>query len=428
MARAYWLSLLLAMGCAHAGGDGPSPLAGGGRAAAQRLYTVAEERYAAGAYAEAVELMRHSILQLPPSPEHDRLRHQLVLRMAHTQLRDHAATTSTAPLHDARQMLARYLERHEALFGQGQAARAERGEVYELLYLVERGLEQSAAADEALVTSAKPEPPADALAASLDTMTMAVHDEPGHVDDSEALHGASEPAPARTAAARTTADEPEPEPSSSTRRTDADGNEVRDVIVRKKRKLASLDDPRVLETLKTDFPLAWAGLVLTKPGVELVHGSRPLVRGTTRLAGRGDRGRQQLARRAGRTLLQGARETLRGCYADAFARRPVAATESAVEASIHPDGSISHVRIVDGGLVDGYGDACVIEALQAAGTTPLPAAEEPVRVHVALQFFYESPVYIVESTGEQLRPGDPAKEPPSRKLPFEMSPIERFAR
>jgi len=137
MSRASLLPLLLLLACAHAEGAAPRS----DRAAAQRIYAVAEQRYAEQAYDEAVSLMRHALLQLPPTAEHDQLRHRLVLRMAHTQLMDFAASGQAAALHDAQQMLTRYLERHEQLFGDGEGARAERGEVYELLHQVETRLE-----------------------------------------------------------------------------------------------------------------------------------------------------------------------------------------------------------------------------------------------------------------------------------------------
>jgi hypothetical protein len=199
------------------------------------------------------------------------------------------------------------------------------------------------------------------------------------------------------------------------------------VVVAKQRRLASLDDPRVKAQARGSFSTPEAGLVLTAPGVELVHGPRPLVRGWSRLAGDGDLGQRQLARRAGQSLLHLARERLRSCYAAAFARQPVAALASAVEASIHPDGSISHVRIVDGGLVDGYGDMCVIEALQRASVPPLAEVEEPVRVRVALRFFYESAVYINEGTGEQIHEGGTFLTP-SAPRSAGLPPIDMFVK
>jgi len=409
MTRSAWLlSLLLlsASACARGPGGG-SERPGGDQATAQRIYMVAEERYAAGAYAEAVELMRHALLQLPATPQHDRLRHQLVLRMAHTQLRDHAATGEAAPLQDAQQMLLRYAGRHEALFGESQQARAERGEVYELLFLVEQRLEP--ASDEARAIET-PEP--DVLAAApipadepfaLEPLEPVPSEEGLAHSDAAAEAGeptpVPEPPPEDLVAAASDFDDEGPA-LSSTHGVDEEGDQVRDLVVHKGRRAPSIDDPGVIESLRSSFSTPWGTLVLTQPGVAMIHGPRPLVRGSSRLVGQGDMHDRQLARRAGQSLLHDARVSLRSCYAEAFARQPVIALQSTVEASIHPDGSVSHVRIVDGGIIDGYGDACVIEAMQGTTVEPLAEGEEPVRVELALTFFYESAKYMIES-GDQ---------------------------
>ena len=198
-------------------------------------------------------------------------------------------------------------------------------------------------------------------------------------------------------------------------------------MVRGRGRLATLDDPRVVERLRSKFSTPWADLVLTKPGIELIHGPRPLVRGTSRLAGDGTRRQHQLARRAGQSLLREARQPLRDCYDAAFSRQPLDALTSKIEASIHPDGSVTHVRIVDGGLVDGYGDACLIEALETASVAPLAEAEVPVRVQVALVFFYESAKYMVEGTGEVLSPGAPSLRPNPKTMDG-LPPIDQFSK
>jgi hypothetical protein len=401
MVRLSWLPLLLVMACAHGVGDGKRP--GGNKASAQRIYLVAEERYAAGAYDEAVELMRNALLQLPPEPEHDGLRHQLLLRMGHTQLRAYAVSGQAAPLQDAQQMLTRYLERHEQLFGETEAALLERGEVYELLYEVERRLEPMVTTEVsppqlAQVTvvgdAASEEPSVDADlepvgADTTDTDLVAADVDAG------AVVAAAAPVDAVDADA-------DPETTREPADDDDDDGYFRRIFVRNG-KLASIDDPQVREKLRTDFSTGWADLILTAPGLALIHGPRPLVRGSSRLAGPGDRDQKQLARRAGQSLLRDARPTLRSCYDAAFARQPVPVLESKVEASIHPDGSVSHVRIVDGGLVDGYGDACVIEALQSTTIAPLAEVDGSVRVEIALLFFYENAVYRWE-TGDGGRP------------------------
>lgn len=408
--RSWWLSaMLLLAACAH--GVGSEPPAGN-HATAQRIYMVAEERYAAGDFEAAVDLMRHALLQLPPAPEHDHLRHALILRMGHTQLRASAASGQAAPLVDAQQMLTRYLERHEALFGENAVARAERGEVYELLFLVEQQLEPVSidlgdeTSDEALA-AASPSAPA-------------ISDEPSAVP--EPIAAVPEPPPAELVAVAPVPDDQAPT-LTSTRHVDATGSEIRDVVVHEGR-LASLDDPRVMERLRSPYSTGWLGGALTNYSITRMRDARALVRGRSRLAGDGDLSQKQLARRAGYSLLVGTREQLRECYAAAYTRQPIDALESSVEASVHPDGSISHVRIVEGGLVDGYGDACVIEALQAATVAPLPEATEPLRVQVALTFFYEGALYVNEFTGEQFHEGQLMVEPTLPRLQG-LPPIER---
>jgi hypothetical protein len=407
MTRASWMvsSLLLLAACAHGAGAERSK---SDRDAAQRIYMVAEERYAAGDYAKAVALMRHALLQLPATSDHDALRHELVLRMAHTQLRDHAATGDAAPLHDAQQMLERYAQRHEELFGESKKARAERGDVYELLHLVEQQIEPVT-----IDLGDEPASPSADATTDLDAVAPAVPEPPAAVP---------EPTSAELVAVAPALDDDAPAITTK-RHTDDDGTEVRDLLVHEQRRLASLDDPRVKERLRSDFSTGWLGGKLTAPGVTKMREARPLVRGFSQLAGDGNLSQQLLARRAGQSLLREARPDLRECYAAAYARQPIGALDSAVEASVHPDGSISHVRIVEGGLVDGYGDACLIEALQGTVLPPLEDTAEPVRVQVALLFFYEGALYINELTGEQVHEGGVMLSPRAPRLQG-LPPIE----
>ena len=412
--RASWVlsSALLLAACAHGTGAERSDA---DRDAAQRIYMVAEERYAAGDYANAVALMRHALLQLPSTADYDDLRHELVLRMAHTQLRDHAATGHPAPLHDAKQMLERYVVRHEQLFGESDRAREERGEAYELLALVDQRLDPVTVdyGDAAPATPVAVEVPASAatpeapVAGSEVTAALEVPEPPAQ------LAVATPVAPSRTIEV-----DDGPAVTRTAQRVDDEGNEVRDLVVSGKRRRPSVDDPAVRAKLASPFTTGWLGGVMTAYGVTKMRDARPLVRGQSRLAGSGDLSQHLLARRAGQSLLRSARQGLRDCYAAAYARQPVDALESAVEASVHPDGSISHVRIVDGGLVDGYGDACLIEALQATAVAPLgEESVEPVRVQVALVFFYEGALYINEGTGEQTHEGGVMLSAPAPRLP-----------
>ena len=111
---------------------------------ASRIYTVGEAHYARGEYSQAVELWRQAIVKLPPTADADELRHALILRRAYGQLMAWRYQGDEAHLHDAQQMLERYLVRHEELLGNTEDALAQRGEVYELLFEVERALEPPA--------------------------------------------------------------------------------------------------------------------------------------------------------------------------------------------------------------------------------------------------------------------------------------------
>lgn len=342
--------LVLAVGCAarmQGSADGASD-----RITAARIYAAAEERYTAGAFDEAAALMQRAVLQLPAEAEHDVARHQLVLRLGHTLLRAHDASGEITPLLDAHRMLTRYLYQHVESFGTNERAERERGQVSELLATVEAWLEA--------VELAEPEP--------------------------------AEPEPA------------EPESAAS---VDEDGQpeERRQIVVHSRPHLASIEDPVVMGRLRSDFtevPNADIDAdhfsMTDPPGAHLARGldaaprlTRPLVRGlvgAARSSG-GTNGDLVAIHRAGRALLVRARPRLRACYGSAFSRKMLAAVETTVEATLHADGSVTDVRIVKGGLIDGHGDACIIDALDQVA---LDEAQTTVaRVRVELFFLYENP-------------------------------------
>jgi hypothetical protein len=350
---------------------------------AARIYTLAEQQVAAGKHAEAVQLIRHALLQLPERPGADALRHKLVLRLAYVQLLAYEQTRDAAFVEDAQRMLERYLVKHEALFGDDGAARTERGDVYEILYVVETQREA------ALQPEAEPAP-------------RSTHDE--HDDESEA--------PVDIHAGEVVEDQMH-----------------RRVVVKKRSKLAQPDDPRVRERLESTFSDAEVGLVLTTPGIELVHGPRPLVRArrAPSAVGADSPEHDALARRLGRELLVEARPELRRCYEAAFARRTIAVTEGTVEASILPDGTVAKARIVEGGLVDALGDVCLIERIEAARVAA-DTTRSTTRVRLPLLFFYEGPVYINEGTGEMFRAPLAGAASPAPRQTRGLPPIDSFAR
>ena len=303
------------------------------------MYQAAEALVDAGHYADGARLMRHAILSLPRTTESDDLRHQLVMRMAHVQLlaahhhRDPAFAT------DAATMLEAYGQRHVAPFGDARAN--EREDIYELLYEAESFAEQ---------LSSAPEP-------------------------------ASEPeaGPVMIAAA-------EQDPIDTHAGEDLEAEFSRDVRVRRGW-FYDPDDPRIRARLESDFSDAFAGSVLTAGGRVELSPPRPLVRASGRPQRIGPPPPQDRdVRKLAREILRTSRPGLRDCYRGAAARGGKLETEATIELAVHIDGSINDVRVVEGDVVDGIGDACVIEQLAA---TTVVENRHAARLRIPLLFFYD---------------------------------------
>ncbi len=385
------------VGCAAGPREARAPRNDAAQTTASRIYAVAEQRVEDRRYAEAVRLIRRALLQLPEHADADRLRHQLLLRLAYVQMLAYDQTRDRVFIDDAQQMLERYLVKHQALFGEAAKAKAERDEVYEILHTVET-----------LRDAPEPE--------------RVLQDLPADLQEN------AEPEPVDTPAEE--AEEQEPERVDTHAGEGGDAEYKRKVRVRPRGKLAQPDDPRVRERLRSNLSDAEVAAVLTSPGIELVHGPRPLVRGRVASSADGvqSRGREKLARRLGRELLVEARPRLRRCYEAAFSRQSLAVLEGTVEASIQPDGTVTNVRIVQGGLVDALGDVCVIEGIEATRIAA-EAERAATRVRLPLVFFYEGPVYIVEEHGTFVKAAVPGALPAVSKGRRErMRPIDRFNR
>jgi hypothetical protein len=347
------LSVTAAAGCAHTSSPHKA------EPAARRLYTVGEQRYAAGYPEQAVTLWRHAITQLPPTDDYDSLRHQLILRLAYGQLEAYQKLGKLAHLYDARRMLERYLVTHEELFGTGDKAKAERGEVYEILYEVESRMDT---------------PPVDAGVED-------VEDVDADAPDADALAQA----------------ETRPQPKRKRTQEDAEGTE-RVVIVDTKDR-PSVDDRTLKQKLATWEPES--GLVLTAPGVQPWIPARAYVRMdgfAKRVDGESGAGAHATARR----VLQSLRPALRACYDGAFARAPADFHLAKVELTVGADGSLEAPRIVGGMVGDPIGDACVLERL-GAGKIADGEAVEPMRVAIGLLFFYDGAVMFNEGSGGTVR-------------------------
>jgi hypothetical protein len=313
--------------------------------AARRLYTVGEEHYAKGDFHSAILLWRHALLQLPEDQAADEVRHKLIMRMAHTQLLAHEHSQDRTHLTNAARMLNRYAAKHEILFGDAEDARKQRGEVYELLYEVESRLEgPTEPVEEAPAPAASVEPAVEAAAQAPDT------------HEGETVDG-----------------------------------EMRRKVVVSSRNTTDVEDPAIRGRLMSDYSTGWAGLVLSGPETVMWNGPRPLVRlaGTPKVL---EAGEGEGAKQAAWNVVRAARPALERCYAHAFARRPVMVSDATVQAIVEPDGNVSRVRIVGGGLIDGLGDACLIETVDSVQVVP-DDPQAVARVELPLKFFYQGASY-----------------------------------
>jgi hypothetical protein len=306
------------------------------------MYQAAESLVDAGHYADGARLIRHAVLSLPRTAESDDLRHQLLMRMAHVQLLAARRHHDTAYATDAVDMLEAYGQRHLALFGDARAD--EREDIYELLYEAESFAEQLSS-------------PAPAGSTAEDE------------DEPKAMLAVAEQDPVDTHAG----EDLEPEFSRSVR--------VR------RGWFYHPDDPRIRARLESSFSDAFAGSVLTAGGREELSPPRPMVRASGRPQRIGPPPPQDRdVRRLAREILRTSRPGLRDCYRGAAARGGKLETEATIELAVHIDGSINDVRVVDGDVVDGIGDACVIEQL---ASTTVVEHRHAARLRIPLLFFYD---------------------------------------
>lgn len=348
-------------------GTRPPSRADRGTPDAAKIYTVGEEHFARGEYEQAVELWRHAIVALPPTQQADSLRHALVLRRAYGQMMAWAQTGNLGYTLDAQQMLERYLVRHEELFGETDAALAERGQVYELLFEVERVVEPAdEPADEPAVESDDTQPPADS--------------------DSDS---------AKFAHAK-----------------DGDDEYHRTIIVKTR---PSVDDPETRERLNNGLshpfvvdsnPFGPRNMWLTRAEIRPIHGPRSLLRraGPARPANPETAAavRRRTTRTLGRRVVAQSRDELKRCYEAAYARHPLDHAHSTVEVHVDAEGQIVDAKIVEGGIIDTLGDLCVVGTLRAAQLDTRPPTTEdgaPAAIVIPLTFFFQEEVLFNEGTG-----------------------------
>lgn len=314
--------------------------------ASRRMYWLAEDQFAQGNYLGAIQLWRHALLQLPKTASADPVRHALVLRMAYGWLAAAETSGEVAPAVDGVTMLERYLERHEALFGDDGQARAERGQVYELLFELEERV-------------------------------------PSQEEEESDTAAGEEAAPVVEVA---TAPESTDDPASPDVGRDEDVEFVRHVDVRRRKA-----DPQVVrDRLESDFSDADAGLTFGSYGLALMQGPRPLLR--VRAAHwDGERGERPRARGVARALAEQAREELLSCYLHAIGRN---GNEPAmVGLRLEDKGDHLSVVITSGSLLDGWGDVCVAESLAKLDVP------EALALDTEFLFFVQGAQYAAEWSG-----------------------------
>lgn len=374
-----WLAMIGAtcvLGCAHAqSGPDPSITDDGvrsSRVSAARMYETAESMVEAGYYADAVRLMRHAILSLPRKSNTDELRHALVMRMAHVQLLAADAGRDSAYARDAAQMLLSYGERHAELFGDEGAP--EREDIYEMLYQAEtfaetlEGPDPQAAAPEALALEETASKRSRVLDNELD------------------LHEGE----------------------------DLGETVTRDVRVRREW-FYDPDDPNVRENLEGWFSDPTGYTFMTTPGTAVLSGPRPMVRRTGTLESIALQGvpspQRRTLRTVARSVLRASREGLRDCYREAAARGGELQTDAILELTVTPVGSVNDVTVVSGDVVDGLGDACVIEHLDQTNLSDDKLPHIAIRMRMPLLFFYDGPDLMYEGERDELRHTDGGPKP-----------------
>lgn len=333
------------------------------QAESRELYRLAEDRFADEAYEDAVALMSQALAAMPDDVSSE-LRHRLEARLTFMQLTAWQQTEDVDFVIDARQRLYQQLDAFPEVVASLSPEQAElvRDNLFEQLHDVEAQLEP--------YLEDTPEQEAEAL---------------------EVLAAAAD------------AKVPEPEVTSTSRhRRDENGEEIREIEVKRQRRAAT-DDPEALARAQGAFSVA--GPVLTR-GPDLVHGPRGLVRTIEAT----DDGMGRSLSRA-RRFVRAHKVELMRCYDEAFARNAVYALQLEVRLELS-EGEVRSAVVEQGALIDREGDECLTEALLAAGGYA-DREDQPLsgEATVRMLFFWEPAVFINGSTGEFFSPGQPTTKP-----------------
>ncbi len=348
---------------------------------AKKLYALAEQRYAEHDYGGAVALWRQVFLQLPSDPSGDALRHKLVARMAHALTQRYTETRDPAPLRAAQGLLTRYLEKHEALFGDGPEGVRARWELVGMLVEIESVLEagEEQAQEQEQEQAQEPEPEHDRLA-----VTRSADAPPPKVEaPSLREHDSSD------------------RPSSTPRRRARVGR-----AAPRQRAVAGEDGVRVVEVGGQEPTRHKLGFIdnrgarafMLNPGLNgasvfdtdqrYLHGPRVLVRlgmpGVESAEMSSDD--RQRARAHARATVVALRPAIASCFTEAMGRAQSSWTRVTVDFTMLPDGRIERVSISDGVMLDVVGDLCLLESFERARSEYLGDARVAARVPLTVFF------------------------------------------
>jgi hypothetical protein len=362
------LCLVLAAGCTGQTASesvSPSTVSKPSKSRAlHRLFQLGAAHEQRGDHLGAVALWRQTFLMLPTGSEGDRLRQEILLRMTDALLAAHEADGRREHLVWGDQMLERYVAKHEALFGDEAQAVAKREELYARLgeFKVRLDVESGDAAlagEDRRIGAPSDGPETETIDEGFDALesheherSMAVDTHRGELVGAEGIH--------------------------------------RNMTVRSRGRLATLDDPAVQRYLRHPSPMGQSLFV----GDGLYHPARVLVRkGPSRVAtdalDQGDRGS---ARKQVFALVRQARSDLEVCYAEALTRAPDVVSRVEFDLTVDEHGKLLAMDITEGRVVDAVGNACATWAMMRAEVEPLQMEEQlaqRVEVRVPMTFFLE---------------------------------------
>lgn len=363
---------LMGVGCAHNAARFEGAGERHSRKTAQTYYLAGEAAYAKQNFARAAALWKRAVVELPPRPGYDDLRHKLMLRAGHGQLMAYASSQQPIYLEEGVAMLEAYAAKHEALMGDGEQARRERENVYELIGEMEVARED-------------------------------------HGEKTQAVAAAVETAPANVEVVQVEVASADPKAPRDGITLDVHEGEVldheqgmsRDIRVRGRGRLADINDPETRAKLRSDFVEANTGPVLTRAGV-IQFEPRGLVRLLSRpVPSMGPADREHAV--IGREALAAARPGLEACYEQFIA---AAGPEVAMAFTIvvQDQGVLIDADVSSGTLGSPEADVCALEAWKEVHLFDRSGGLYSIEVPVL--FFLHTPKPMLEATHQPFGPTD----------------------